>query len=234
MPRRSAVGAEDVACPRGAGGAREVRPRGGGAGGPAGGGVGRPVCGERGFAVFGPGADGARMEGSKAFAKEIMQAAGVPTGRAATFTDYEQALAYLREHGRSGGDQGRRSGGRQGRHRRQDPGGGRGGSGRVLRRAALRRRGATPCSSRSFWRAKRSRCSPSSAAAKSCRLLPLRTTSGLWTATRVRTPGAWARTRRCPRWTTRSTSVWWTKRCGRRWPSSAGAASTSGACCTPG
>jgi phosphoribosylamine--glycine ligase len=54
---------------------------------------------DRGFAVFGPGADGARIEGSKAFAKEVMQAAGVPTGRAATFTDHEQALAYLREQG---------------------------------------------------------------------------------------------------------------------------------------
>ncbi len=54
---------------------------------------------ERGFAVFGPGADGARLEGSKAFAKEVMQAAGVPTGRAATFTEYHPALAYLREHG---------------------------------------------------------------------------------------------------------------------------------------
>jgi phosphoribosylamine--glycine ligase len=54
---------------------------------------------ERGIAVFGPGADGARMEGSKAFAKEIMQAAGVPTGRAATFTDHDQALDYLRGHG---------------------------------------------------------------------------------------------------------------------------------------
>ena len=54
---------------------------------------------ERDFAVFGPGADGARMEGSKVFAKEIMQAAGVPTGRAASFADYQEALAYLREHG---------------------------------------------------------------------------------------------------------------------------------------
>ncbi len=54
---------------------------------------------ERGFAVFGPGADGARMEGSKAFAKQIMQAAGVPTGRAAAFTGHAEALAYLREHG---------------------------------------------------------------------------------------------------------------------------------------
>lgn len=54
---------------------------------------------ERGFAVFGPGADGARMEGSKAFAKEVMRAAGVPTGRAASFTDHAEALAYLREYG---------------------------------------------------------------------------------------------------------------------------------------
>jgi phosphoribosylamine--glycine ligase len=54
---------------------------------------------DRGFAVFGPGADGARLEGSKAFAKEVMKAAGVPTGRAATFTTYEPALAHLREHG---------------------------------------------------------------------------------------------------------------------------------------
>jgi phosphoribosylamine--glycine ligase len=54
---------------------------------------------ERGFAVFGPGADGALLEGSKAFAKQVMAAAGVPTAGAATFTEYEPALAYLREHG---------------------------------------------------------------------------------------------------------------------------------------
>jgi len=49
--------------------------------------------------VCGPGADGARLEGSKAFAKEVMEAAGVPTGRAASFAEHEQALAYLREQG---------------------------------------------------------------------------------------------------------------------------------------
>jgi phosphoribosylamine---glycine ligase len=32
-----------------------------------------------GFAVFGPGADAARIEGSKSFAKDVMRAAGVPT-----------------------------------------------------------------------------------------------------------------------------------------------------------
>ena len=35
----------------------------------------------RGIAVFGPGAAAARVEGSKAFAKEVMEAAGVPTAR---------------------------------------------------------------------------------------------------------------------------------------------------------
>ncbi|MDQ3859916.1 MAG: phosphoribosylamine--glycine ligase [Actinomycetota bacterium] len=33
----------------------------------------------RGFAVFGPGADAARIEGSKSFAKEVMRGAGIPT-----------------------------------------------------------------------------------------------------------------------------------------------------------
>jgi phosphoribosylamine--glycine ligase len=36
----------------------------------------------RGVPVFGPGADAARIEGSKTFAKEVMEAAGVPTARA--------------------------------------------------------------------------------------------------------------------------------------------------------
>ncbi|WP_375406709.1 phosphoribosylamine--glycine ligase [uncultured Amnibacterium sp.] len=37
---------------------------------------------ERGIPVFGPGREAAALEGSKAFAKRIMAAAGVPTGRA--------------------------------------------------------------------------------------------------------------------------------------------------------
>ena len=47
-----------------------------------------------GVKAFGPVAAGARMEGSKRFAKEVMDAAGVPTGRARTFTD-----AALAEYG---------------------------------------------------------------------------------------------------------------------------------------
>jgi phosphoribosylamine--glycine ligase len=48
-------------------------------------------------AVLGPGADGALLEGSKAFMKEVLQAAGVPTARFATFDALESAgaLNYL-------------------------------------------------------------------------------------------------------------------------------------------
>jgi phosphoribosylamine--glycine ligase len=47
--------------------------------------------------VFGPGADGARLEGSKAWMKEMLIAAGVPTARYAAFGphDVADALAYL-------------------------------------------------------------------------------------------------------------------------------------------
>jgi phosphoribosylamine--glycine ligase len=45
--------------------------------------------------VFGPGADGARLEGSKAFMKEVLAEAGVPTARFGVFSDPEAAVAYL-------------------------------------------------------------------------------------------------------------------------------------------
>ncbi len=54
---------------------------------------------ERGLTVFGPTRAGALLEGSKTFAKEVMAAAGVPTGVSAVFSDYENAFAYLRGHG---------------------------------------------------------------------------------------------------------------------------------------
>jgi phosphoribosylamine--glycine ligase len=52
-----------------------------------------------GVPAFGPVAAGARMEGSKRFAKEIMDSAGVPTGKAETFTDAVKAKAALPEYG---------------------------------------------------------------------------------------------------------------------------------------
>jgi phosphoribosylamine--glycine ligase len=52
-----------------------------------------------GIPAFGPVAAGARMEGSKRFAKEIMDAAGVPTGKAEVFTDAVNAKAALPSYG---------------------------------------------------------------------------------------------------------------------------------------
>ena len=54
---------------------------------------------EIGVPAFGPVAAGARMEGSKRFAKEVMNAAGVPTGKAETFTDAAKAKAALSGYG---------------------------------------------------------------------------------------------------------------------------------------
>ncbi len=48
-----------------------------------------------GIACFGPTAAGARLEGSKAFCKEIMEAAGVPTARYEVVTSVEQGLAAI-------------------------------------------------------------------------------------------------------------------------------------------
>ena len=52
-----------------------------------------------GVVAFGPVQAGARMEGSKRFAKEVMDAAGVPTGKAQVFTDAAAAKAALPAYG---------------------------------------------------------------------------------------------------------------------------------------
>jgi phosphoribosylamine--glycine ligase len=46
--------------------------------------------------VFGPGAEGARLEGSKAWMKELLAGAGVPTARYGSFTEEGPALEFLR------------------------------------------------------------------------------------------------------------------------------------------
>ncbi|MFD2763958.1 phosphoribosylamine--glycine ligase [Micromonospora eburnea] len=53
----------------------------------------------KGIPVFGPSAEAARLEGSKAFAKDVMTAAGVPTARAYTCTDPESTAGALDEFG---------------------------------------------------------------------------------------------------------------------------------------
>lgn len=45
--------------------------------------------------VFGPSAAAAQLEASKAFSKEVMRAAGVPTAASGTFTDLAEALAFV-------------------------------------------------------------------------------------------------------------------------------------------
>lgn len=49
-----------------------------------------------GLSVYGPNADGAQLEGSKAFSKELMSAAGVPTAEYQTFRDSNAATEYAR------------------------------------------------------------------------------------------------------------------------------------------
>ena len=51
-----------------------------------------------GRAVFGPSAAAAQLEASKAFAKEVMAAAGVPTAASRTFRELQPALDYVAGH----------------------------------------------------------------------------------------------------------------------------------------
>ncbi len=52
-----------------------------------------------GAAVFGPSAAAARLEASKAFAKEVMARADVPTAASRSFSALGPALDYIRSHG---------------------------------------------------------------------------------------------------------------------------------------
>jgi phosphoribosylamine---glycine ligase len=54
---------------------------------------------EEGLRIFGPRKEAALIEGSKAFAKEIMKKYGIPTAGHATFTSYEEAKAYVEKKG---------------------------------------------------------------------------------------------------------------------------------------
>jgi phosphoribosylamine--glycine ligase len=50
---------------------------------------------DAGVRAFGPSGAAARIEGSKAYAKELMRDVGVPTASHAVFTDREEAIAHL-------------------------------------------------------------------------------------------------------------------------------------------
>ncbi len=76
---------------------------------------------QRGLRVFGPNADGAALEGSKAFAKDLMTSAGIPTAQHRTFTNYSEARAYLEQSWCSRRHQSRWQCGRQGCNRSSGP-----------------------------------------------------------------------------------------------------------------
>ncbi len=53
----------------------------------------------QGLKVFGPVKAGAQIEASKAWAKALMQEAGIPTAKAAVFTDLSAAKSYIQSQG---------------------------------------------------------------------------------------------------------------------------------------
>ena len=52
----------------------------------------------QGMPIYGPSQAAAQLEGSKAYAKEFMRAAGIPTARSVCFSDYRAAVAYLQRN----------------------------------------------------------------------------------------------------------------------------------------
>lgn len=54
---------------------------------------------KRGSKIFGPSKRASLIEGSKAFAKEMMEDLHIPTGEFETFTDRHEAIQYIREKG---------------------------------------------------------------------------------------------------------------------------------------
>jgi phosphoribosylamine--glycine ligase len=57
------------------------------------------ACAAAGIRCFGPSAAAARLEGSKAFTREVADAAGAPGARWARFTDAQAARAHIRAQG---------------------------------------------------------------------------------------------------------------------------------------
>jgi phosphoribosylamine--glycine ligase len=147
-----------------------------------------------GIACFGPGAQAARLEGSKAYAKEIMAAAGVPTAMAHVCTDASQAESALDAFGAPYvvKDDGLAAG-----------------KGVVVtedRAAALAH--AERCLAREGGAVVVEEYLDGPEVSLFCASLPPRTTSAWATGTPGRTPAGWAPTRRCHgrRPTSRTTS----------------------------
>jgi phosphoribosylamine---glycine ligase len=54
---------------------------------------------KEGLRIFGPSKAAARLEGSKAFAKDLMQKYGIPAAEYRVFTKHDEALAYIKKQG---------------------------------------------------------------------------------------------------------------------------------------
>ena len=148
----------------------------------------------RGIAAFGPSAAAARLEGSKEFAKEVMQAAGVPTATWSAVDDVEAGMAAIERYPVVLKFDGLAAG--KGVVIAADEAEARDGAGGFPRRAPLR---ARPRRRRGVPRRRGALAAGAvRRRAGRCRWRPPRTTSGSSTATRGRTPAAWAPTRPCP------------------------------------
>ena len=147
--------------------------------------------------VFGPGADGARLEGSKAFMKEVLDEAGVATARYGAFDEAEAGPGLPARPARALGGEDRRAGRGKGvlvtDSTRARP--------RPTSTPSCRGRpSATPAGgswSKRVWWAPSVRCWCSVTALASPRWPRPRTSSASPTATRAPTPAAWGRLARC-------------------------------------
>ena len=75
---------------------------------------------ERGYRIFGPTRDAARLESSKAFAKQFMKRHQIPTANYAVCTSRKRSGRVDQALPSAGGGEGRRAGCGQGRHHLPD------------------------------------------------------------------------------------------------------------------
>ena len=147
-----------------------------------------------GIACFGPSKDAARIEGSKAFAKDVMSAAGVRTAASEIVDNPGHLDAALDRFGPAAGQQAWVV---------KDDGLAAGKGVVVTADRAVARShaaglldGGHPVLLESFLDGPRCRCSASSMVPRWCRCCPRRTSSGWATAMPAPTPVGWAPTRR--------------------------------------
>ena len=146
---------------------------------------------DRGIACFGPSAEAARLEGSKAFAKEVMAAAGVPTAMARLCTSVEEVTDALESFGPPFvvKDDGLAAG--KGVVVTDD-------QAAVEHGAACLARPGGRVVVEQYLEGPEVSLFCVTDGGTSCRSRPRRTTSGWGTATPGRTRAGWAPTRRCP------------------------------------